>query len=170
MHQQECDSRLLGMKGTMSELELSILRQRSLEACAFHELAGHRLIYVHLSGSMRSNFISNKPSLASALQWAEYRCARPIISRSPHPACTARSVLLPGHHGYPRASDRSHSRQGPERPQVHQDHGCDGETVSPSPQSNSQTSTGIFRFSSPLKLALHLEPALYATRGSTRAS
>src|SRR4249919_2796714 len=25
-----------------------------------------------------------------SLQWAEYRCARPIISRSPHPACTAR--------------------------------------------------------------------------------
>ena len=25
-------------------------------------------------------------------QWAEYRCARPIISRSPHPACTARPV------------------------------------------------------------------------------
>src|SRR5271166_3378680 len=57
---------------------------------------------------------------------------------------------------------RSHSRQGPERPQVHQDHGYDGETVSPSPQSTSQTSAGIFRFSSPLKLALHLEPALYA--------
>ena len=27
-----------------------------------------------------------------SLQWAEYRCARPIISRSPHPACTARPV------------------------------------------------------------------------------
>src|ERR1700757_2005206 len=25
-------------------------------------------------------------------QWAEYRCARPIISRSLHPACTARPV------------------------------------------------------------------------------
>jgi len=25
-------------------------------------------------------------------QWAEYRCARPIISRSSHPACTARPV------------------------------------------------------------------------------
>src|SRR5262249_15285551 len=24
-----------------------------------------------------------------SLQWAEYRCARPIISRSSHPACTA---------------------------------------------------------------------------------
>ena len=27
-----------------------------------------------------------------SLQWAEYRCARPIISRSSHPACTARPV------------------------------------------------------------------------------
>src|SRR6516225_1532774 len=35
---------------------------------------------------------------------------------------------------------RSHSRIGPERPLVPPDHGCDGETVSPSPQSNSQTS------------------------------
>jgi len=50
---------------------------------------------------------------------------------------------------------RSHSRQGPERPQVHQDHRCDGETVSPSLQSNSQTSAGIFRSSSPLTSALH---------------
>ena len=27
-----------------------------------------------------------------SLQWAEYRCARLIISRSLHPACTARPV------------------------------------------------------------------------------
>jgi transposase InsO family protein len=27
-----------------------------------------------------------------SLQWAEYRCARPIISRSPHPTCIARPV------------------------------------------------------------------------------
>src|SRR5882724_3877720 len=38
---------------------------------------------------------------------------------------------------------RSHSEKGPERPLVPLDHGCDGETVSPSPQSNSQTSAGI---------------------------
>jgi hypothetical protein len=37
---------------------------------------------------------------------------------------------------------RSHSEKGPERPLVPPDHGCDGETVSPSPQSNSQTSAG----------------------------
>src|SRR5262249_16619647 len=35
---------------------------------------------------------------------------------------------------------RSHSRKGPERPVGSPDHGCDGETVSPSPQSSSQTS------------------------------
>ena len=38
---------------------------------------------------------------------------------------------------------RSHSRQGPGRPDVPPDHGCDGGTVSPFPQSNSQTSAGI---------------------------
>ena len=37
---------------------------------------------------------------------------------------------------------RSHSEKGPERPLVPPDHGCDGETVSPSPQSNSQTLAG----------------------------
>jgi hypothetical protein len=41
---------------------------------------------------------------------------------------------------------RSHSRQGPGRPYVPPDHGCDGQTVSPSPQSNSQTSAGITGF------------------------
>src|SRR5262245_41331455 len=41
---------------------------------------------------------------------------------------------------------RSHSRQGPGRPHVPPDHGCDGGTVSPSPQSNSQTSAGISVF------------------------
>src|SRR5499433_1354971 len=37
---------------------------------------------------------------------------------------------------------RSHSRKGPERPVVPPDHGCDGETVSPSLHSSSQTSAG----------------------------
>src|ERR1700692_690841 len=37
---------------------------------------------------------------------------------------------------------RPHSEKGPERPLVPPDHGCDGETVSPSPQSNSQTLAG----------------------------
>src|ERR1700687_5335325 len=37
----------------------------------------------------------------------------------------------------------SHSEKGPERPLGSPDHGCDGETVSPSPQFNSQTSAGI---------------------------
>src|SRR5205814_1111789 len=46
------------------------------------------------------------------------------------------------------ARTRSHSRKGPERPLVPPDHGCDGETVSPSPQSNSQTSAGIAVYSS----------------------
>src|ERR1700751_1194934 len=40
----------------------------------------------------------------------------------------------------PSARIRSHSPKGPERPVGSPDHGCDGETVSPSPQSNSQTS------------------------------
>ena len=39
---------------------------------------------------------------------------------------------------------RSHSRKGPGRPLGSPDHGYDGETVSPFPQSNSQTSAGIF--------------------------
>ena len=52
-----------------------------------------------------------------------------------------RSVCAPGHHGYPRTSDLI--LKGPERPLVPPDHGCDGETVSPSPQSNSQTAAGI---------------------------
>src|SRR4029453_10146675 len=37
---------------------------------------------------------------------------------------------------------RSHSRKGPKRPVVPPDHGRDGETVSPSPHSSSQTSAG----------------------------
>ena len=49
------------------------------------------------------------------------------------------SVCAPGPHGYP-ARIRSHSRKGPERPVGSPDHGCAGETVSPSPQSSSQTS------------------------------
>src|SRR5262249_5163561 len=40
------------------------------------------------------------------------------------------------------ARSRSHSRKGPERPVVPPDHGCDGETVSPSLHSSSQTSAG----------------------------
>src|SRR6476659_7142946 len=40
------------------------------------------------------------------------------------------------------ARTRSHSEKGPGRLLVPPDHGCDGETVSPSPQSNSQTSAG----------------------------
>ena len=41
------------------------------------------------------------------------------------------------------ARTRSHSRKGPERPLGSPDHGYDGETVSPFPPSNSQTSAGI---------------------------
>src|SRR5258708_2410571 len=41
------------------------------------------------------------------------------------------------------ARTRSHSEKGPERPLGSPDHGCDGETVSPFPPSNSQTSAGI---------------------------
>src|SRR5246127_786820 len=41
------------------------------------------------------------------------------------------------------ARTRSYSGKGPERPLGSPDHGCDGETVSPYPQSNSQTSAGI---------------------------
>ena len=52
------------------------------------------------------------------------------------------SVCAPGHHGYPRTW--SHSEKGPERPLGSPDHGYDGETVSPFPQSSSQTSAGIF--------------------------
>src|SRR3984957_12248367 len=44
------------------------------------------------------------------------------------------------------ARTRSHFRKGPERPLVPPDHGYDGETVSPSPQSNSQTSVGSSAF------------------------
>jgi hypothetical protein len=52
------------------------------------------------------------------------------------------SASAPGHHGI-SAHIRSHSRKGPEWPLVPPDHGCDGETVSPFLQSNSQTSAGI---------------------------
>src|SRR6266542_2206035 len=45
------------------------------------------------------------------------------------------------------ARTRSHSRKGPERPVVPPDHGCDGETVSPSPQSDSQTRRVFFLLS-----------------------
>ena len=53
------------------------------------------------------------------------------------------AFVAPGHYGYPRAPDlilgkALRGRLG------HQDHGYDGETVSPFPQSNSQTSAGIF--------------------------
>src|SRR5438034_7770638 len=37
-------------------------------------------------------------------QWAEYRCARPIISRSSHPACTARPVHTEVHDRAPRTA------------------------------------------------------------------
>jgi transposase InsO family protein len=40
---------------------------------------------------MRADILDRQGAKHS-LQWAEYRCARPIISRSPHPACTARPV------------------------------------------------------------------------------
>ena len=46
------------------------------------------------------------------------------------------------------ARTRSHSRKGPERPHGSPDHGYDGETVSPFPPSNSQTSAGIALHSS----------------------
>src|SRR5260370_30942331 len=42
------------------------------------------------------------------------------------------------------ARTRSHSRKGPERPLGSPDHGYDGETVCPFPQSNSLTSAGFF--------------------------
>src|SRR5258708_11702965 len=42
------------------------------------------------------------------------------------------------------ARTRSHSAKGPERPVGSPDHGYDGETVSPFPLFNSQTSAGIF--------------------------
>jgi hypothetical protein len=52
------------------------------------------------------------------------------------------SVCAPGHHGYPRAPDLILGK-APKRPLGSPDHGYDGETVSPSPQFNSQTSAGI---------------------------
>src|SRR5215471_2396449 len=48
---------------------------------------------------------------------------------------------------------RSHSRKGPERPVVPPDQGRDGETVSPSPQSNSQTSAGSPSFCQLLRIS-----------------
>src|SRR6266576_3790908 len=64
--------------------------------------------------------------------------------------------LLPGHHGYPRASDliRDKALEGRKYIKI------TDETVSPSPQSNLQTSAGIFRFLSPLTLAIHLGRSL----------
>src|ERR1700751_2586563 len=78
---------------------------------------------------------------------------------------------------------RSHSRKGPERPVVPPDQGRDGETVSPSPQSNSQTSAGTPSFcqllrisqshlrSEPRPLArLRLRAAAHAASDVTRVS
>src|SRR5215510_11190886 len=48
---------------------------------------------------------------------------------------------------------RSYSRKGPERPVVPPDQGRDGETVSPSPQSNSQTSAGTPWFRQSLRIS-----------------
>ena len=56
---------------------------------------------------------------------------------------------------------RSHSRQGPKRPDVPPDRGCDGETVSPSPQSNPQTSAGI----PVLTMAIYFRCFLRQTKG-----
>jgi len=66
------------------------------------------------------------------------------------------SVLLPGHHGYPRASDliRDKALKGRKYIKITD---ATVETVSPSLQSNSQTSAGIFRSSSPLTSALHFD-------------
>ena len=52
-----------------------------------------------------------------------------------------RNVWVPGHHGYPRASDPILGK-ALKRPVVPPDHGRDGETVSPSLHSSSQTSAG----------------------------
>jgi hypothetical protein len=51
------------------------------------------------------------------------------------------SIGAPGHHGL--SAHPIYSAKGPERPGVPPDHRCDGETVSPSSQSNSQTSAVI---------------------------
>src|ERR1700730_10357162 len=59
-------------------------------------------------------------------QWAEYRCARPIISRSSHAACTARPVhtevhgqamwtAVPGMAHLPAEQRTGHRRHGPVR-------------------------------------------------------
>src|SRR6516165_9235294 len=55
--------------------------------------------------------------------------------------CTERLCSWPS---WISARTRSHSAKGPERPLGSPDHRYDGETVSPFPQSNSQTSAGIF--------------------------
>src|SRR6187399_1565962 len=55
------------------------------------------------------------------------------------------AFVAPGHYGYPRAPDLILGK-GPERPLGSPDHGYDGETVSPSPQFNSQTSAGSSTF------------------------
>ena len=47
---------------------MGTIKSNCEEYCAFHELAGHRLIYVHLSGSMRPNFISPH----RAIVWVDF--------------------------------------------------------------------------------------------------
>ena len=44
------------------------------------------------TGPARAQDIHDGQGAKHSRQWAEYRCARPIISRSPHPACTAQPV------------------------------------------------------------------------------
>jgi len=94
-------------------------------------------------------------------------------------ACFRERFLLSGHHGNPRASDLIRDKALKGRKYIK----ITDPTVrpfSPSPQSNSQTSAGIFRFLSPLTQAIHLDApssfntlnyaATSATRGSMQAS
>jgi hypothetical protein len=75
------------------------------------------------------------------------------------------------------ARTRSHFRKGPERPLVPPDHGYDGETVSPSSQSNSQTRQVVVHSSSASGISLghplggpeHVDPMRLVARRALRS-
>src|SRR3984957_17280189 len=93
------DRLLLGMKGTMSEMELSVLRQRSLEALKQKARRGELFMTVAI-GSCRAATTASQRTRIDALRKPSRSCSRslPICSRCVRCTCgsgTSASRCLP---------------------------------------------------------------------------
>ena len=118
---------------------------------ALHREAGHYLAFIHTYA-----YMFGRPPAEADIQ-RHFRVSPPTVHqmivtlelKRLHPTSTRR----PQKHRNPRAARKAcrFSNGSVSKRQNHcdeqlvpPDHGCDGETVSPFPQSNSQTSAGIF--------------------------